>query len=74
MIALGLQRERQEGLDDSAVKNPVCSSRGPGCEVQHPHDCSQPSVTPVPVDLMFHGHCTHVLHTHTYMEAKYLYI
>lgn len=61
-----MQRERQEGLADSAVMNPVSSSQGPRCEVQHPHDNSQPLVTPVPVDLMFHGHCTRFVHTYIY--------
>ena len=59
---------RLDWRDSSAVKNTDCSFRGPGFNSQHPHDSSQPSITPVPRDLMpscgLPQHCTHMAHRH----------
>lgn len=55
--------------DGSAVMNTGCSSRGPGFNPQHPHDGSQPPVTPAAGDLTpsssLQGYHTHRMYRHT---------
>lgn len=49
--------------DGSVVKNTCCSYRGHGFKSQHPSDGSEPSIIPVPDDLMpssdLQGHQAH---------------
>jgi hypothetical protein len=40
------------GVCDSVVKSTGCFSRGPEFDSQHLHGGSQPSVAPVPGDIM----------------------
>lgn len=62
--------------EDSAAKSPGWSSRGPAFDSQHPHNVTQPSITPVLGDLIpspglhRHGTHTHVVHRHTYTQAN----
>lgn len=50
--------------------------RGPEFSSQHPHGCSQPSVTLVPENLIsssaFCSHCTHVVHKHICQQNSHI--
>lgn len=51
-------------LDDSVGESTGCYSRGSGFDPQYSHGSSQPSITPVPRDLMLSSGLKSALHTH----------
>jgi hypothetical protein len=62
-----VKKIKQDAGDGSVVKSTDHPSRGSGFGFHHPHGGSQPSVTPVPKDLIpssdLQGYCTQVVHT-----------
>ena len=62
-----LKLEGRDSRDGSAVKSTGCFYRGYRCGSEHPHGGPQPSVTPVPGDVMpsFDLYRHHVVHRYT---------